>query len=103
MQAENAKARREDDAQLKEAQAKIAEIGLKVSRLVQAIAGGVNASAMQGAINDFDRELTALKIRQGELEKQRERALRIPTVTDAAVDDVLGKLRTVLDATIQKN
>ena len=40
-----------------------------------------------------------MKMRHADLEKQRDRALKIPAVTDAAVDDVRARLGTVLETT----
>jgi site-specific DNA recombinase len=96
---ENAKARQQDDSDLWQTQAKMAEIELKVSRLIQAIAAGIDASSVEPAIKALNQESASLKIHVAELEKERSRALRIPPITDVEVADVLGRLHTMLEAT----
>jgi site-specific DNA recombinase len=102
LQKENAKARQQDDTELSATKAKIADAELKVSRLIKAITSGVEASAVEGAINGFNQELQGLRIHLTELEKQRDRAMKIPAITDANVVDVMLKLQTMLETTDPK-
>jgi len=102
MRTEMAKARQEDDTELVQMRAKLADVDLRLDRLVKAVGNGVDLSAAQGRINERSQELQSLKVRLAELEKQRERTLRMPAITDAAVDDVLQKIAAMLDTTDPK-
>jgi site-specific DNA recombinase len=102
LQADNTRARQQDDSQLKGTEASIAETKVKISRLIKAIEQGVDVAAVQPAINAAHRELEGQQLAYAELEKQRERALKIPVVTEAAVTEVLTNLKAVLDTTEPK-
>ncbi len=97
LQKENALARKQDDTEIKATAAQIADIELKLSRIWQTVEKGVPAP--DALIEQRNKELTDQRIRFAELEKQRDQALKIPAVTDAAVADVMLKLQTVLETT----
>ncbi len=59
----------------------------------------MEASAVQVTINAINQRSQGLKVRDTELEKIREWALRIPAVTDAGVADISMKLQTLLETT----
>jgi site-specific DNA recombinase len=99
LQKEAAIARQQDDSEMKETTVQITETELKISRLIKAISQGVDAATVQVAINDFSRELKNLRNRLAHLEKERDRAMRLPAITDAAVADVMLKLQNMLETT----
>lgn len=106
LQAENAKTRQQDDGAIKETQAMIADLGRKLSGLLAQTEDDALTPLARTAINkriaERSAELDKLQTRLAELEKERERAFRIPAVTDAAVTDVLSKLNAMLAATDAK-
>jgi len=100
LQKENTKARQIDDTELKETAAQIADIELKLARIWQMVEKGVTAP--DTLISQRNKELSNLKVRYAELERQRDQALKIPVVTDAAVADVMLKLQTMIEVTDPK-
>ena len=57
---------------------------------------------MAEPINELHNHITYLNKRLAEIEKERQKTLKIPVVTDVMVDEILLKVRTMLDSTDPK-
>ena len=97
LQAEEARNHHEDDTEEKEVQTRIAQANLEKGRLEAAVKGGVIYEAFADSINELHLRIQKLNKRLAEIEKERERALKLPAITDAMVDDILLKVHAMLD------
>jgi seryl-tRNA synthetase len=72
---------------------------LELNRCYAAIKSGVHAEAMAEPINELHERINKLNKRLAEIQKEREKALKIPAITEAMVDDIMGKVMAILETT----
>ncbi len=97
LQVEESRNRHDDDTEKKEIEGRIAQADLEKSRLEAAVKGGVHYEALADSINELHERIKALNKRLAGIEKERERALKLPVITDAMVEDILLKVHAMLD------
>jgi hypothetical protein len=72
---------------------------LELNRCYAAIKSGVYDEAMAEPINELHERINKLNKRLAEIQKEREKALNIPAITEAMVDDIIGKVKAILETT----
>jgi site-specific DNA recombinase len=102
IQLEESRNRHEDDTEKIEVEKLIKQANLELTRCYAAIKSGVHAEAMATPINELHERINRLNNRLAEVEKEREKALKLPAITDVMVDDILNKVRAMLDTTDRK-
>lgn len=102
IQAEESRSHREDDAEQREIEGQIAQSNLELTRYYAAIKSGVHADAMATPINELHERINRLNKRQAEIKREREKALKLPVITDTMVDNILDKVHAMLDTTDRK-
>jgi hypothetical protein len=102
IQAEESRNRREDDTEQKELRLQLTQSNIELNRCYEAIRKGVNADAMAAPINELHEKINRFDKRLAELEKEHEKALKLPAITDSMVNDILEKTRAMLDTTDRK-
>ncbi|MDP2917656.1 MAG: hypothetical protein Q8O16_06990 [Dehalococcoidia bacterium] len=90
---------REDDTEIEDIKTQIAQLDIELQRFYDAIANGVMADAASNPINDRRNRKQSLVKRLTEIELEKQRELKIPTVTEAMVNEVLGKVHDLLNVT----
>lgn len=96
---EAARNRQEDDTECNEITGEIGQLDIELARFHKAIADGVEAEAVAKPINERLDKKKALERRLLEIERERERALKLPRVTEGMVDSVLAKVHAMLEVT----
>ena len=99
LQVENARRKQEDDSALQEVQAEIDKAHHDLALFQNAILGGVHPDAVAEPMNELDSKVKRAGRRLAEIQKDRERAMNIPPVTEAMVDAALSKIAYMLTNT----
>jgi hypothetical protein len=64
---------------------------LEKGRVEAAVKGGVHYEALVDCLNELHERIKRLNNRLAEIEKEREKALKLTVITDVMVDDILFK------------
>ena len=99
LQLEQAKNRHEDDTEKREITAKLSQADIELSRFQESIRRGVYAEVFEDAINELHERKKRLNSELVELEKQRERELKVPVITESMVDEVLKRVNDIFQLT----
>lgn len=91
--------RQEDDTEYNRVLLEIKQVDIELERLHVAITQGVMASSLAKPINEREQKRSLLEKQLEGIEKVKERAIKLPVITEAMVDDVLTKVRAMLDST----
>jgi hypothetical protein len=96
---EQARNKREDDTEQVELTKQKSQADLELGRLEDAIKKGVDPEAFSKSINELLVLKRRLQHRLDEIETERQRALKLPTVTETMVDEVLDQVHSMVDTT----
>ena len=102
IQAEETRNLCEDDSEQKEVHKQITQANLEKSRLEVAVKGGVHYEALADSINETHERIARLNKRLAEIEKEQEKALKLPEISEAMVNDMLQRVHAMLDITDRK-
>lgn len=96
---EKARNEREDDTERDHILTQMAQLDVELDRFHKAIADGVMAEAVAKPINERRDKKRMLEKQLAEIEREKQKQLKIPKITEAMVDEVLAKTLSMFDNT----
>lgn len=99
LQEEEARNKREDDTEVNDIRQKMSQIDIELERIRKAVLDGVREEFFTNDVNQRLEKKTQLDRRLTEIEAERQRALKLPEIGEATVNDMLGKVHAMLELT----
>jgi len=96
---EQAKNKQEDDTEVEDIRKQLAQMKIELDRFYNSIGSGVNPEAVTKPINDRQDRIKQLERRLVEIQRELERGLQLPEITDEMVNIILSKVRAMFDTT----